>query len=488
MNADSALVSVIKTVPIYPQHPPFGPDERYPEYPFDFESSPQQNHIYQSVRSLLFHLGLDKNNFGKPCWNPFGEFIHSGDTVLIKPNMVMESHLTRPEDFEYIITHGSVLRAICDYAIIALHGNGTITFADSPETDANFDLICKRNGLNDLINFYKISARNITVQILDLRKELWVKKDGVIIKKKYLPGDPMGYTAVRLDHHSEFHDYQLSGNFYGATFDRDDTKRHHNQFTHEYLLSSTVLNSDVIINVPKLKTHKKAGLTCCLKNLVGINGDKNWLPHYTEGSPASKGDQFDNDCIKSKTEFQLGSYLKKMINRYQMLSYLAFLLKPVGRGIFGSTENIVRSGNWYGNDTLWRMIVDLNKCLFHFDSKGNLRKTKRKVFCVVDAIIAGDNLGPLHADPKPLGILAGAFDPAILDRACARLVGFDYKKIPSILKSFNVRDLPFTAKESENICLVSNLPELNGDLDTIKPDASFCFKPHFGWKGHIESE
>ena len=53
----------------------------------------------------------------------------------------------------------------------------------------------------------------------------------------------------------------------------------------EYLLSETVLSADLVVNLPKLKTHKKTGVTLALKNLVGINGDKNLLPHHCVGSP-----------------------------------------------------------------------------------------------------------------------------------------------------------------------------------------------------------
>ena len=60
----------------------------------------------------------------------------------------------------------------------------------------------------------------------------------------------------------------------------------------EYLLSATVLSADLVVNLPKLKTHKKTGVSLALKNLVGINGDKNWLPHHCAGSVAQGGDEF----------------------------------------------------------------------------------------------------------------------------------------------------------------------------------------------------
>ena len=44
----------------------------------------------------------------------------------------------------------------------------------------------------------------------------------------------------------------------------------------------------LVVNVPKLKVHKKAGITCCLKNLIGINGNKPARIDVTNGISASK--------------------------------------------------------------------------------------------------------------------------------------------------------------------------------------------------------
>ena len=60
----------------------------------------------------------------------------------------------------------------------------------------------------------------------------------------------------------------------------------------DYLLSETVLSADLVVNLPKLKTHKKTGVTLALKNMVGINGDKNLLPHHSVGSIAAGGDEY----------------------------------------------------------------------------------------------------------------------------------------------------------------------------------------------------
>ena len=75
-------------------------------------------------------------------------------------------------------------------------------------------------------------------------------------------------------------------------YDHRLMNRRHSQGKHQYLVSNSVLSADFIINVPKLKTHIKAGITGALKNLVGINGHKEFLPHHVNGWPGSGGDQY----------------------------------------------------------------------------------------------------------------------------------------------------------------------------------------------------
>jgi uncharacterized protein (DUF362 family) len=38
----------------------------------------------------------------------------------------------------------------------------------------------------------------------------------------------------------------------------------------EFVLPATILDADVVISVPKLKTHQWAGMTCGMKNLFGV--------------------------------------------------------------------------------------------------------------------------------------------------------------------------------------------------------------------------
>ena len=81
--------------------------------------------------------------------------------------------------------------------------------------------------------------------------------------------------------------------------------KYHLDGRHEYLLAGSAIGCDVLINLPKLKTHKKAGVTLSLKNLVGINTDKNWLPHHTEGYPPGGGIEHPQPNAKHRIERRL---------------------------------------------------------------------------------------------------------------------------------------------------------------------------------------
>src|SRR5579862_8633020 len=129
-------VAVGTTEPVYCSDPPFHPEARFPELPFqDICSS--GNKPYTLVRQLLLTLGFDEHNFGSPDWNPLGSLMRPGNTVVIKPNFVL-SFNAGGDDLFAMITHPSILRAIIDYAYIAVKGAGRIIVADAPQMDCNW--------------------------------------------------------------------------------------------------------------------------------------------------------------------------------------------------------------------------------------------------------------------------------------------------------------------------------------------------------------
>jgi hypothetical protein len=341
-------------------------------------------------------------------------------------------------------------------------------------------------GLDQLVARCRAAFPGATIELLDLRPEEWKALDGVVVGKTSLPGDPLGSTHVHLNAASEFVGYPGQGRLYGASFDMAETNSRHSGERHEYLLCGTPMAADVLINLPKLKTHKKVGLTCALKNLVGINANKNWLPHHTEGTPDQGGDQFPAATAKARLEHAWMGTAKRWLKGHPSLSRLFVPVKKAGRLVFGDTQKVVRSGNWHGNDTCWRMVLDLNKCLFFFDQRGQPRQKPLRYLAVVDGIIGGEGNGPMAPDPKPCGVLIAGTHPVAVDCVAATIMGFDWQKISLLKNCFGVRAMNFTPFVAEAIEVLSDHPAWKGKLEHL--DDVFDFRPHFGWRGAIERQ
>jgi uncharacterized protein (DUF362 family) len=469
----------------YSSNAPYHPPESYPEYPFQTSSDPT-NDAYRSVREVFVLLGMDRDNYGKSSWNPLGALINPGDTVLLKPNLIAHSHMYMDE-WKHVITHGTVIRAVLDYVYIALAGQGKVVIADAPQTDSKMDLIKERVGINDIQELYW-KEKKFEISFVDLRDEHWVMKDGVCVETVKLPGDPLGNARVNLAHDSFLAEQDhLKKRYYGAFYDVAETNEHHSNGVHEYMISRTALESDVFINLPKLKTHKKVGVTLNLKNLVGINGNKNWLPHYALGSPAENGDQFPSATTKGKLENSLVLSAKRLLlARSPLVSLAARKLKGVGYAVFGGTEEVVRSGNWYGNDTCWRMTLDLNRILLYANFDGTFRTTPKRYFSVIDGIQAMEGNGPVAGTPKDAGCIVAGHNPPAVDVVCSRLMGLDYRKIPMLDHAFGETKYPFALFTPDAIRIVSNEKALQGGLLDLPCHPTTRFDAHFGWKGHVE--
>src|SRR5262249_36085264 len=139
-------------------------------------------------------------------------------------------------------------------------------------------------------------------------------------------------------------------------------------------------------------------------------------------------------------------------------SFVAGPAKAVGRQIFGDTNvDTVRSGNWYGNDTTWRMVLDLNRILHYADAAGGWPELPgRHFFSVVDGIVGGEGNGPLDPRPRPAGIIVAGSNPVAVDLTCARLIGFDYNKIPMLRRALDHHDLSLVSFSYDDIVVRSN--------------------------------
>ena len=419
----------------------------------------------------------------------FEQTIRRGDTVALKPNWLAHSHKHRPDEWRSVITAPEVITAVLQLVLDCLGGSGRVVITDGPQTDSSWHRIMERMNPERWIAMGR--AAGIEVSVLDLREHEWTTRGDVNIARRALPGDPLGSTTTDLGENSEFVGHRPSTRgYYGADYDVAETNQVHSGGRHMYKVSRTVISADVFVNLPKMKTHKKAGITCSLKNLVGINTYKNWLPHHNEGTPAEGGDQFPSDSATRRVEGVLTDRFKAVLLSQPALGRWLIPVKYIGKKVFGDTRETIRSGSWHGNDTLWRMVLDLNKVLLYANADGTLRPdaatSRKRYLSVVDGIIAGEGNGPEAPDAKSCGVLVAGTSPVSVDATCARIMGFDWQRIPSIRQAFAASRYPLCDFAYDDIVILGPSSDTRQHLTDATFDEFSPFRPHFGWHGHVE--
>lgn len=417
------------------------------------------------------------------------QIINSGDTVLLKPNFVQEKR-ERDDDWDYVITHPFIISAVIKLICEQKNKPSKVILADAPMTGASFLRILDHFPVSEWVELFRNS--HIQFDIVDLRDEEWkMASNGIILDKKKLTGDPNGKVLCNLkDENSEFFNKpKTRQKLYGADYDIKETNDAHNGSDNYYSVSKTVIQADVIINLPKLKTHKKGGITCCLKNMIGINTNKNLLPHHTIGNTRDGGDQFADNSASTSIESKVTMIAKNAVTRFHFLTPMLVPLKRIALKVWGDNNQTARSGGWYGNDTLWRTILDLNKIMFYSDDSGSLREDKtnnrKRYIGIVDGIYGGKGNGPLDPERIDAGILICGLNPVAIDCVAAKVMGYDYKKIPQLIHAFDVQNYKLIDERYEDIKCIAET-KITSICTYDKRIQGWNAAD--GWKGHIEEE
>jgi uncharacterized protein (DUF362 family) len=417
--------------------------------------------------------------------------------VVIKPNLVLHE-FGAMKGTNCLTTHGSVIRAMIDYAYVAGGPESSIIIADAPLQGANFDLLLAQTGIPEIQDYYWRKCR-YEIKAFDLRQICALIDEGskFITNLKTLAGDPYGYREIEMGSNSRLCELDtLNPRYAVGDYDAAATGLKHNKNHHEYIVSNTILNADTVISLPKLKTHSKAGVTVCLKNMVGIIGSKDCLPHHRLGKTNNGGDEFPELyptawylSQKAYTRFQGRVPLRLWRALRFGAAHLLGAGTPTGGGEKARGNNFFPSGSWHGNDTIWRTVDDLNRIVFYYEKTANqfADSQQRNFFALVDGIIAMEGNGPLKGTPKPCGVILGGIDPLAIDVVASALMGFDWHKI-GMLKG--IATSPNTSKYSEflgnesSIHLVSNNRQLSS-YDLLK-HSHLKFVPPNGWRTHVE--
>ncbi|MCM1154895.1 MAG: DUF362 domain-containing protein [Roseburia sp.] len=474
----------------YPEHAPYDPEIKYPEYCFEFNSDNRmkRNDIYRMIREIFIADNMDYENINTDKWNPLGTYISPGSTVLIKPNLVMSSNNAEKDvqkQMDCLITHPSIVRCLFDYVCIALKGKGKVIVADAPVQDCDFDKLLERSGYGELFCYLKKrETPDFMVDIADLRDTILCSDNGNLIQCRN-KNNKYGSIVVDLKEASCFQEIKNKKRLRVTNYAAKDTVEHHSRGKNEYCISEVVLDADVIINIPKPKTHRIAGYTAALKNMIGINVKKEFLPHHRQGMKKNGGDEYADGHKILKYMNTQGNDVKNwaLKNRYIFIMNMANeFSRRIGRILDHKEQNRKKFGMWYGNDTIWRTILDVNHIVYYFGKDRMMHKEKqRTVLHFGDMIVCGDKEGPLHPGYKKVGGILFSDNPVEFDFCVVKLMGFDYKKFPVLANALN--DKKLSGHNPGNIILNSNREEFNKKVSSIS--TNFEFEPSKGWNDYL---
>lgn len=412
--------------------------------------------------------------------------------IVIKPNWV--KHESSPDfPIQALVTDSRLLVAIVRACVERYPGAEEIKVADAPLQGCDWEALLSQAGLERLITSHGVGYKP-RVTIHDLRESRVSLAEGRIERREQdLEGDPNGYRDVVLDNTSFLEEISDSGpRFRVADYEPRETISNHRKGFHRYRIAGSILDADLLINVPKMKCHQKAGVTGALKNLVGINGNKANLVHYRQGLSSRTGDEFPP---RASWAVVAQVRVRKVVQHaprwlYRVLRQGWRVIRRVrGIEVQGTRDRIgkrffVSGGSWYGNDTIWRMIYDLNRIALYSPSEGGgvLSTPQRRYLAILDGVVAGEGNGPLQPLAVSANLLMFADNPFLMDMAMATLMGFDWRKIPS-LENYVKFPGAWARFDPETVTVTLDGRPFHGvgALPTLH-----TFLPPPGWRGHIE--
>ena len=369
---------------------------------------------------------------------PLSGIIEPGMTVLLKPNWVLDRN-EAGHGMECLVTRpGFILAALAE--VVAARP-ARVLIGDSPIQLCVWDKLVTPEFRLEAESI--ATAAGVALDFVDFRRVTGI--DGGMDNgfRKTARGDDR-YALFDLGADSLLEPITDSSNRFRITnYDPRTLARTHRPGQHQFLICKEVFEADIVILLPKLKTHRKAGITASLKNLVGVNGSKDYLPHHRIGGVESGGDCYPGRSRRNRfAEFCLDQ-ANRRIGRPGYASWHKLAFNSF-RGRF-PVHSKELEGSWKGNDTAWRMVLDLNRIALYGGADGTMAETpRRRLYSLTDAIVCGQGEGPLESEPLDVGVVTFASSSACADSVHAALLGLDSQKMALTREAFGRYRWPLT--------------------------------------------
>jgi uncharacterized protein (DUF362 family) len=406
----------------------------------------------EQVRALARALGWTSGPAGA-----FGAVVGVGDRVVVKPNWVLHAN-EGGGDFAPLVTHGTITGAVV--AELLATTASSIILGDAPVQSCKFPELLANMGYEQSVAKQAASDPRFRGPV-DFRRTVSDVWDGVRTAREGVRSLDQ-YVLFDLGQQSYLEPVtSADGTFRVTMYPPALMRRTHAPGRHQYLVAREIVEADVVLNLPKLKTHKKAGFTCALKNLVGINGNKEFLPHHRLGSPSTGGDCYP-EASRTKALLERVLDLRNSVSSpllQQPLALGARLLDGIARR---QGDRVGVEGAWSENDTVWRMCLDLNRIVVYGDPHGEIHdQPQRRVLTIVDAVVAGQGDGPLAPVALPLGLLYGGDCPAAVDWFSAAVLGYAPDRIPIVREAFAPSTWPLAGFTPADIRVIDSAASLS---------------------------
>jgi uncharacterized protein (DUF362 family) len=376
-----------------------------------------------------------------------------GKRILLKPNWV--KHSSNEDDEICLRTNDQFLLAALK--VILQKEPASVIIGDAPIQGCNWDKMITSEFLYS-VNLLS-EQFNIPVTIKDFRRVTFNPKLNNPVTEKNPLSD---YVIFDLGKESLLESISDDNRrlFRVTDYNPDRLAISHCPGVHKYCITRELFDNDVVITIPKVKTHQKTGLTNALKILVGINGDKDFLPHHRKGGTGKGGDCYPgNNVLRNWSEIAIDHANRHQGKlQYKLWRKLSSLFWHLS---FPSQEQN-RAAAWHGNDTTWRMVLDLNKIAEYGLADGTIANTPQRVlFSLSDGIIGGQGDGPLRPEPLPLGIACFSNHASFTDITMGILMEIEFTEIPLLNAAWT-----FTKNDSVTI-LLNNYPVSLSELKKI---------------------
>lgn len=430
------------------------------------------------IRETLSKLRTNNPENGTSA-NPLLEFGSRSAKVVVLVNHV--THRRRCESksgFAAKVTSSKVVRELVELVVENIGPEGHILVGNAPLQSCDHDLILRQTGLVQELDKVNVFGN---LRIADFRGVITKWSRLGLLQGKVERSSVEG-VEVDLGKHSlleELYSEGRSPEFRVSDYSREQTKKFHAPGKHIYVLSREVLEADMIISVPKLKTHEKVGMTGVIKGCVGAIFLKQCLAHHRLGGASQGGDEFAPDGtlkrVISKASDRASLSLESENSRIR--SAITKWAYRFSHYMPGSSMR----GAWQGNDTAWRMSLDIARILRYGKSDGTLAETpQRKHVGVIDGIIAGEGNGPLRPRARHENVIIMGSDPLATDVMACLAMGWNPLRLPTLARALSAREYPIVDYESlGDIELLKDGKSFN--LETIVPWVERPFKPPRGW-------